>query len=222
MPFSWDCWRSADTERLYRSLDSCRVLEKVTCLGDDEPRGLRVQDSRSVICRFVTIISTKYLHLQLAAFATRSSEKLIVNPLKHVPHEVDATTRRRCSRNRRSLRIALSTHARQLEIYSVIHLYNRTLYNNSKNNYNRLITVELLITIVLAVFLSWCVCNDVPSVCVCLMRSPFLTIARSSSFTSHHFHSIHVSESISHLSRSFNTHDATHIRLLNLTSLNLH
>lgn len=100
---------------------------------------------------------------------------------------------------------AFFTHARQLEIYSVIHLYIRTFFNNSKNNYNRLITVELLITIVLAVFLSWCVCNDVPSVCVCLMRSPFLTIARSFSFTFHLFYSIHVSESISH-SQSFNTH----------------
>lgn len=43
------------------SLDNCRVLAKY-----DEPRDLRVQDSHSVIYRFITIISTKYLHLQHA------------------------------------------------------------------------------------------------------------------------------------------------------------
>lgn len=118
----------------------------------------------------------------------------------------------------------LSARARQLEIYSVIHLYNRIFYNNSKNNYNRLITVELLITIVLAVFLSWCVCNDVPSLSVCALRDLHFfnncSIHPSLIRSIISFIPFRVSESISH--RSFNTHDTTHIRLLNLTSLNLH
>lgn len=66
-------------------------------------------------------------------------------------------------------------------------------------------------------FLSWCVCNDVPSVCVCLTRSLFLTVARFS-LIFRLFHSIHVFESIFH-SHSTHTHDTIHIRLLNLTSL---
>lgn len=67
-------------------------------------------------------------------------------------------------------------------------------------------------------FLSWCVCNDVPSVCVCLIRSPFLTVARL--FSLIYFVSFVLSM---FLYQSFtliqHTHDTIHIRLLNLTSL---
>lgn len=147
------------------------------------------------------------------AWGERKKRAIVkVNSLQHVSRRhVNSNGHDAISRINRFL-LRPHPRARQLEIYSVIHLQSYFMIIVRIINY-RLIIVELLITIVLAVFLSWCVCNDVPSLCLVyvshaspsLTHSLSLTPSRFAHSISHSSLALSLSLSLFH-SRSFSTH----------------
>lgn len=142
--------------RCARKINGCREIylsffffldsfwySRVACLSGDERQARRGRKYRvRVICRFVTIISTKYLHLQLRGLATRrarhvhgtpshagSLKKSNCHSLKYrVP--MGQTWQRRVIGTAASYYMHPRASARDLFGYTLTII----LYNNSKNN----------------------------------------------------------------------------------------